>query len=133
MSKETKRHRARYLAAGVVIAVLLGGLGYGFGTGFFSTSQTGSFTDTSSPPQAAAQTDIITPVPTLDLKYNITVKESGIEYQGWPVTLEELRQLLFDSYTGSEVYDLCDDHALKLQYDAVKSLLDDTGMPYVEK
>lgn len=129
MNKE-KKHRGRYVAAGIIIAMLLGGLGYGFGSGFLGVSGAGGTAPANSP---AASLQTATPEPAKDLKYNITVSESDIEYQGQDITLNDLRERLLEDYSGAEVYELCDNHALKSVYDSVKSLLEDIGVPYMEK
>lgn len=131
MSKE-KKHRGRYIAAGVIIAAILGGLGFGFGSGFFRTSVTGG-ADTTDSPVIPAQTATPGPEPTQDLRYNISVCESVIEYQGQSITLDDLREQLLHSYTGVEIYELHDNHALKSVYDSVRSLLEDIGVPYMEQ
>lgn len=132
MSKE-KKHRIRYVAAGIAIVALLGGLGYGFGTGFFRVSNTGGTDTGNSPSQTPAQTATAAPEPTKDLRYNITISESDIEYKGQSITLEDLREQLLEDYSGAEIYELCDNHAIKSVYDSVKSLLEDIGVPYMEK
>lgn len=132
MSKE-KRRRGRYVAAAIVIAAMLGGLGLGFGTGFFRVSDTGGNGIGSNSPPTSAQTEAAEPEPTQDLRYNITVSESDIEYQGQAITLEGLRERLLTDYSGAQVYELRDNHALKSAYDSVKSLLGDIGVPYIEK
>ncbi len=129
MDKEKKTHRMRYFVAGGFIALILGSLGFGFGTGFFKVSGVSGTANGS--PQASQQ--VSTPAPTQNLMYNITVSESVIKYQGQVITLEALREQLLGSYTGAEVYELCDDHAIKSAYDSVKSVLDDIDVSYIEK
>ncbi len=130
MSKE-KKHRARYVAAGIIIAAMLGGISLGFGTGLFRVPATGETETQNSPPQTPAQAP--TPEPTQDLRFIITVSESDIEFEGQSITLEALREQLLESYTGVEIYELRDDHAIKSMYDSLKSLLEDIGVPYIEK
>lgn len=131
MGKEKKR-RGRYVAGAIVIAAMLGGLGLGFGTGFFRVSGAGADTENSGLP-TPAQSETEAPEPKQDLRYNITVSESDIEYQGQSITPEGLRERLLTDYTGAQVYELRDNHALKSVYDSVKSLLGDIGVPYIEK
>ena len=63
----------------------------------------------------------------------LTVSESGITYAGNAVTQEGLRDALLASYQQGTTITLQDQQAIKADYDAVKAVLTELGIPFIEQ
>lgn len=63
----------------------------------------------------------------------LTVSESGIVYQGNIVTPDNLRDVLLTSYQQGTTITLQDQQAIKADYDAVKAVLTELGIPFIEQ
>jgi hypothetical protein len=141
MEKEVRKKRPRLggkLLLFVCAAALFGGLGLGAGLGFGG----GGFTGSPSSGQAGEETrgakgtaDLAAPEITPDLStyFVVEVNEEEIVFRGQTHSLASLRDALLEAYNEGEVYELWDNHAIKADYDAVKALLEELFIEYIEK
>ena len=131
MANERKRKRhtgAKVTAATAVLLAALAGGSFGFRQsgwnipGVQNNDKKGSaIQENSVTEQAPTQNDRI---------LIVTVRNSGILYQGSEVTLSELEALLLSNYTVEKQIILEDDHAIKSAFDEVTALLAKLSMPY---
>jgi hypothetical protein len=122
------------------LALLLGGFGTGIG---LNIGGSGSILGIGSQPQGSPGQSDLQPTPlemsapqasqTVMPKYEIVVSEKDILFNGKQCTLQSLRETLLADYSGTEVYMLVDNHAIKSVYDACKATLDELNISYVEK
>ena len=146
--KKSSHNGRKAVGTAAILALLAGGGYFGFGVG---NPDGGWFVDRGEVPvtaeapsqtrEAEAPTEIpVTQAPTEATTapeettaeatvLEIRVRESGIEYQGQPVTLAELEQTLLKDYKEGKTVRLIDDHAIKAAYDEVKALLDQLKLP----
>ena len=139
MAKNSKKRGAGgKIAVGAVALALLGGAGYfglggGSGLGVFNRAE--PVMSEVSPAQEAAAT--ATPeMDVIELEPNpseIRISESEIYLAGEMVSLETLKNQLLSTHVETTIWEIKDDHAIKSTYDAVKALLNELDMPFVER
>jgi hypothetical protein len=144
MEKEVRKNKPRFrgkLLLFVCAAALFGGLGLGAGLGFGG----GGFPGLPSSDQKESQTEGRTNVKETASAYTepemtpelsdfvIEINEEEIVFRGQTHSIESLREALLKAYHEGEVYELWDDHAIKSDYDAVKALLEELFIEYIEK
>lgn len=75
----------------------------------------------------------VSQAPNADEAALLTVSESGVTYQGKPIALEDLRNALLTGYQEGTAITLLDHQAIKADYDAVKAILTELGIPFIEQ
>lgn len=112
------------------------GFGFGFGNGGGPSGTSGGGTlasDSLNSVQSPLLSASVSPSASAEPKYVITVSGKNIIYNGAACTLDELKTAVLEGYSGTDVYELHDGHAIKAVYDSVKTLLDELDIKYTEK
>lgn len=141
MEKELRRNPQRKVKLLLLVcaAALLGGLGLGAGLGIGGSGFSASPAEEKTDGQSDKKAEMTAAYPALNATqepvtdYVIEVNEESILFRGQPYSLENLREALLNEYTGEEVYELWDNHAIKADYDSVKAILEELFIEYIEK